>query len=179
MPSPITQLPTHLTDKEKRNVFATNRGWETEASGNDNPNAQREVLTALPQLATKIGDAEIQSVNWTVNSSNVNQIDGGTLALEFVFNEEITGFENASIETTNETDSSRNVTLNFVEQDQNIARFEAPVAPNSVLTGDTIVLGDGAIISANGDTVVGFVGGAANTNIEPLVRQALPTLTIG
>ncbi len=80
----IETLPTHLTDAEKRNVFATNRGWEVQPGGNDNPNSQREVLTAIPQLATTLGAANIVSINWTKASSEVTQANGGTLALEFV-----------------------------------------------------------------------------------------------
>lgn len=152
----IETLPTHLTDAEKRNVFATNRGWEVQPGGNDNPNSQREVLTAIPQLATTLGAADIVSINWTKSSSDVTQANGGTLALEFVFNQEVSGLQNSTIEITNETDTDRNVVLTAVETNDNIARFEetVPAGTSDLDAGDSIKLADGATISSNGDTVI-------------------------
>lgn len=151
----IETLPTHLTDAEKRNVFATNRGWEVQPGGNDNLNSQREVLTAIPQLATTLGAATIVSINWTKASGEVTQANGGTLALEFVFNQEVSGLQNSTIEITNETDTDRNVVLTAVETNDNIARFEETVAAGTsdLDAGDSIKLADGATISSNGDTV--------------------------
>jgi hypothetical protein len=154
MPIPIETLPTHLTDAEKRNVFATNRGWEVQPGGNDNPNSQREVLTAIPQLATTLGAANIVSINWTKASSEVTQANGGTLALEFVFNQEVSGLQNSTIEATNETDPERNVVLTAVETNDNIARFENVVQANDLDANDNIKLADGAVISSNGDQVI-------------------------
>ena len=152
----IETLPTHLTDAEKRNVFATNRGWEVQPGGNDNPNSQREVLTAIPQLAKTLGAANIVSINWTKTSSEVTQANGGTLALEFVFNQEVSGLQNSAIEITNETDSERNVVLTAVETSDNIARFEnvVPAGTNDLDAGDNIRLADGTVISSNGDQVI-------------------------
>jgi hypothetical protein len=39
--------PKHLTDAEKNTATGTEAGWTVPAGGNDNPNADREVLVAI------------------------------------------------------------------------------------------------------------------------------------
>ena len=55
--------------QKKEECFATTRGWEikagTKASGNDNANAQPELLVAIGGLSTVLGAANLLSVDWT------------------------------------------------------------------------------------------------------------------
>jgi len=46
-----TNKPKHLTDAEKIDCYADNTGWTVAAGGNGNPNAQRETLVAIGDLA--------------------------------------------------------------------------------------------------------------------------------
>ena len=62
--------PKNLTTVEKRDVFANNSGWVrvagTAANGNDNANATPEVLVAIGELATSLGQATISSVSFEI-----------------------------------------------------------------------------------------------------------------
>ena len=62
--------PHFLTTVEKRDVYATAKGWTRAAGGNDNAAADREVLVAIRGLsgATKLGDASVSSFNWNVST---------------------------------------------------------------------------------------------------------------
>ena len=110
----ISDLPTHLTDAEKRRVFATNSGWAVQPGGNDNPDAQLEILSTIGELAKTLGPAVVKSINWKPGSGNYTQAAGGTIGIEVVFSEEVTGFENATLEVTNDTDPARNLNLPFL-----------------------------------------------------------------
>ena len=55
--------PKNLTTAQKKQVFANASGWVLEAgsalSGNDNTDADPEVLVAIGELSTSIGAADI------------------------------------------------------------------------------------------------------------------------
>tara|TARA_B110000438_G_scaffold293208_1_gene332673 strand:+ start:603 stop:1139 length:537 start_codon:yes stop_codon:yes gene_type:complete len=176
----ISDLPTHLTDSEKRRVFATNSGWAVQPGGNDNPDAQLEVLTAIPQLAATLGPAVVKSINWKPGSGNYTQAAGGTIGIEVVFSEEVTGFENATLEVTNDTDPARNLNLPFFVGDKNIVAFEATFDANGnvILTGDILRLPNGTVISPGGDTVLGFIFDPADLSLG-ILPETLPPITIG
>ena len=60
--------PKNLTTAEKRDVYATSSGWVrtpgTILTGNDNTSADPEVLVAIGELATSLGQATISSVRF-------------------------------------------------------------------------------------------------------------------
>ena len=64
--------PKNLTTAEKKEVFASTKGWVREAgsilSGNDNTSATPEVLVALRGLATKLGVADITSIDFNIKN---------------------------------------------------------------------------------------------------------------
>jgi hypothetical protein len=178
----LEDLPTHLTIDEKRNVFATDSGWETDSVGNDNPDAQREVLTAINQLATTLGPAVVKSINWKAGSGAYTKTAGGTIGLEFVFNEEVTGFSNTTAPVTNETDAGRSLTLDFVEVNDNIATFDItiPANSNSLDVADVISISSTDTLTLNGDTILGFNGGSASLDISAIDPSFFPSgITIG
>jgi hypothetical protein len=178
----LEDLPTHLTIDEKRNVFATDSGWEAPAGGNGNQNAQREVLTAIPQLATTLGPAVVKSINWKAGSGDYTKTAGGTIGLDIVFSEGVSGIANTTVPVTNETDAGRSLTLDFVEVNDNIATFDLtiPANSNSLDVADVIGISSTDVLSLNGDTVLGFGGGSSDLDLGSVDPDFFPTnITIG
>ena len=64
--------PKNLTTAEKKEVFASAKGWVREAgsilSGNDNTSATPEVLVALRGLAVKLGAADITEITFVTTA---------------------------------------------------------------------------------------------------------------
>jgi len=83
--------PKNLTTAEKKEVFATTAGWVREAgnasSGNDNANADPEVLVAIGGLTTSLGAATIDSVD--LNTTVADKSDGFTLSVTVRYNEAV------------------------------------------------------------------------------------------
>ena len=83
--------PKNLTTAEQKEVFANTKGWVREAgsaqSGNDNTNADPEVLVAIGDLTTSLGAATITSIDW--NISTFDKSDGGTLSATVRYNEAV------------------------------------------------------------------------------------------
>ena len=83
--------PKNLTTAEKKEVFASAKGWVREAgsilSGNDNTSATPEVLVALRGLATKLGAADITEIEWITTTADKSA--GFTLSARVRFNEAV------------------------------------------------------------------------------------------
>lgn len=83
--------PKNLTTAEKKEVFATTAGWVREAgnasSGNDNADADPEVLVAIGDLTTSLGAATIDSVD--LNTTVADKSDGFTLSVTVRYNEAV------------------------------------------------------------------------------------------
>ena len=178
----LSDLPTHLTKTEKRGVFATDSGWETAAGGNGNPNAQREVLTAINQLATTLGPVVVKSINWKAGSGAYTKVAGGTIGLEVVFSEGVTGINNLTVPVTNETAAGRSLTLGFSEVTDNIATFDITIPANSASlnVADVIGISSTDVLTLNGDAVLGFGGGSSNLDLGSIAPGQFPNnITIG
>ena len=87
--------PKFLTDAEKKLVFANSSGWVLEAgsesarfTGNDNPDAQPEVLVAIGGLATSLGAATITEIEFV--STAFDKSDGGNIDVRVRYNEQVT-----------------------------------------------------------------------------------------
>ena len=95
--------PKFLTDDQKDEIQATSSGWVIEAgssmTGNGNTSAQKEVLVAIRGLATKIGQATVDSVDW--NITTFDKSEGGTLSLTVRYNEAVTVTGNPTVAVTN------------------------------------------------------------------------------
>lgn len=95
--------PKFLTSDQKDEIQATSSGWVVEAgssmTGNGNTSAQKEVLVAIRGLATKIGNATVDSVDW--NITTFDKSAGGTLSLTVRYNEAVTVTGNPTIAVTN------------------------------------------------------------------------------
>lgn len=88
--------PKHLTDAEKREVYATEEGWvkRTAGTGGRAGRVHEEILVAIGDLAggtsatASLGTGTISSINW--NISAFDKSEGGTLSVTVNYNEEVT-----------------------------------------------------------------------------------------
>ena len=87
--------PKWLTAAEKKLTFATAKGWVFKKSDNH----QEEVLCAIGELATSIGQADITSIDWV--STAFDKSDGGTLSATVLFNEKVTVSGTPTLSVTN------------------------------------------------------------------------------
>ena len=85
--------PKNLTAAEKKNVFANASGWVRQAgtadNGNDNTSATPEVLVAIGDLSTSLGNATIDAVNFQVGQT-ISGAGGSSIVVEVHYNEQVT-----------------------------------------------------------------------------------------
>ena len=82
--------PKFLTDEQKKTCFATSSGWVLEngaLTGNDNPNADPEILVAIGDLTTSLGSADITEIEFI--STAFDQSAGGQIQVRVRFNEAV------------------------------------------------------------------------------------------
>ena len=83
--------PKWLTDAQKKEVFANASGWVVEAgssqTGNDNTDAQPEVLCCVGELSTGIGSADITEVEMVTTTADKS--DGFTISVRVRYNEPV------------------------------------------------------------------------------------------
>ena len=95
--------PKNLTTAEKKEVFANSSGWVREAgsalTGNDNTNADPELLVAISGLAVSLGAADVTEVEWITEEADKSA--GFTLSLRVRYNEAVTVTGSPTIAVTN------------------------------------------------------------------------------
>ena len=95
--------PKWLTTANKKEVYANNSGWVVEGgsaqTGNDNADAQPEVLCCVGDLATAVGAADIGAVEWITTSADKS--DGFPLSVRVRYNELVTVTGSPTLEVTN------------------------------------------------------------------------------
>ncbi len=83
--------PKWLTTAQKKEVFANASGWVREAgsalSGNDNTDADPEVLVAIGELSTSIGAADITEVEMVTTTADKSE--GFTISVRVRYNEPV------------------------------------------------------------------------------------------
>lgn len=142
--------PKWLTAEQKKNVYATDRGWvQLDGKGLE------EVIVAIGGLAggtsaaAGLGKATADYVNF-VNAS-YSAGGGGNLDVLVTFNERVTITGTPQINITNVTQGNAVITADYLSTSRNRVTFRvtnpAPVAQNDVLTvlGQPIALNGGAI----------------------------------
>lgn len=147
--------PKNLTTAEKKEVFATSKGWVREAgsilSGNDNTSATPEVLVAIGDLQTALGAADITSIDW--NISAFDKSDGGTLSVTARFNEAVDVTGTPQLTVVN--DQRANHTLSYASgTGTNELVFTLAIGAANAATnaGDVLSIGANAM-ALNGGTV--------------------------
>ena len=153
--------PKNLTTAEKKEVFASAKGWVREAgsilSGNDNTSATPEVLVALRGLAVKLGAADITEITFVTTAFDKSA--GGNIDVLVRFNEavDITGTPRVSITNGNQgSGSGRGPHLaNYLSgTGSNEITFRCTIAAANAATNadDVLVIGANAM-ALNGGTV--------------------------
>tara|TARA_B100001093_G_scaffold53996_1_gene45754 strand:+ start:289 stop:972 length:684 start_codon:yes stop_codon:yes gene_type:complete len=85
----VEAKPKHLSDAEKLNTYATEKGWVKKITGTGGRagRLQEEVLVAIGNLSTSLNLADITAIDWNIDS--FDKSDGGTLSVTVTFNEEV------------------------------------------------------------------------------------------
>ena len=147
--------PKNLTTVEKKEVYATSTGWVREAgsalSGNDNTNADPELLVAISGLAVSLGAADITEIEFVTTS--FSKAAGVTLTVDVRFNEEVDVTGTPQLTVVN--DNNANHTLSYASgTGSNELRFQLAIGANNAATdaGDELSIGTNAV-SLNGGTI--------------------------
>lgn len=174
--------PKWLTADQKEDVFANSSGWVVKAgstmTGNGNTSATPEVLVALGSLATSLGQATIDAVDWESTSFDVS--DGGTLKINVHYNEEITvaGASPLMYVANNQAGggSASSVTLTMdgsLPFTGEKLTFSATIgAGGSTIVADDVLSFAAQSIDLNGSTMVDAIGGG---NAERAISSAQAT----
>ena len=147
--------PKNLTTAEKKEVYATSTGWVREAgsalSGNDNTDADPELLVAISGLAVSIGAADITEIEFITTA--FDKSDGGTLQVRVRFNEEVDVTGTPQLTVVNDTNA--NHTLSYASgSGSNELVFSLTIAAGNAATDADDVLSIGAnAVSLNGGTI--------------------------
>lgn len=174
--------PKWLTADQKEDVFANSSGWVVKAgstmTGNGNTSATPEVLVALGSLATSLGQATIDAVDWESTAFDVS--DGGTLKVNVHYNEEITvaGASPLMYVANNQAGggSASSVTLTMdgsLPFTGEKLTFSATIgAGGSTIVADDVLSFAAQSIDLNGSTMVDAIGGG---NAERAISSAQAT----
>tara|TARA_B100000927_G_scaffold280198_1_gene264478 strand:- start:1707 stop:2297 length:591 start_codon:yes stop_codon:yes gene_type:complete len=174
--------PKWLTADQKEDVFANSSGWVVKAgstmTGNGNTSATPEVLVALGSLATSLGQATIDAVDWESTAFDVS--DGGTLKINVHYNEEITvaGASPLMYVANNQAGggSASSVTLTMdgsLPFTGEKLTFSATIgAGGSTIVADDVLSFAAQSIDLNGSTMVDAIGGG---NAERAISAAQAT----
>ena len=146
--------PKFLTDEQKKQCFATKSGWVLEngaLTGNDNPNADPEILVAIGELATSLGSADITEIEFITTAFDVSA--GGTIQVRVRFNEAVDVTGTPQLTVVN--DSRANHTLSYASgTGSNELVFSLTIAAGGGVIAEDDVLSIGANATAlNGGTI--------------------------
>jgi len=151
--------PKHLTDVEKREVYATEEGWvkKTTGTGGRAGRVHEEVLVAIGGLSggtsatASLGTGTISSINWNIDTFDKSV--GGTLSVTVNYNEEVTVTGTPQLTVVN--DAKANHTLDYsAGTGTNRLTFIEPIAGgnNATDAGNKLSIGANAM-GLNGGTV--------------------------
>lgn len=175
------------SDYNRRTIFANQSGWVmqagTPASGNDNTDAQEEVLVAIGNLAgstdtTGLRAPTITAMRFVVGSTattDFSAIEGtGEVQVEITYDEEVTVAGEPQVVVANGNESSAgqgNYTLTYVSSGSTANRLRFKKTSASLSVGDVLTLGGSNITLNSGtisDTVRGGTSQAASLDLSGL-----------
>jgi len=180
--------PKNLTTAEKKEVFATTAGWVREAgnasSGNDNANADPEVLVAIGGLTTSLGAATIDSVD--LNTTVADKSDGFTLSVTVRYNEAVdvdTSGGTPTIAVTNGNEGAGSGrgphTLSYASgTGTNELLFTLAIAAANAATNEDDVLSVGAQSVALNSGTIKDAGTATNAEVAISSAQGTAAGTV-
>ena len=147
-PDAVNNKPSHLTAEEKRDVYATEKGWTAPAGGNDNPAADREVLVAIGDLsggssATKgLQEATITSLRFTPGTTATTDHTAGggaTVTIEITWDEAVTVVGAPVMKVVNSGGGTHDCVYTVAGSTANKKVFK--VAGQTLATGNVLSLG--------------------------------------
>ena len=154
------------------------------SSGNDNASAQPEVLVALRSLATKIGQATVDTVEIVTTAMDASE--GGVLRVDVHYNEQVTVATAAPLMVVSNSQAGGGSAANFtltmdgtLPVTNDTLSFSVTVAGGGpVAAGDVLSVG-AQTINNNGGTMLDTVGGGnAERAISGAQGTAAGTLTV-
>ena len=140
--------PKFLTDEEKRNCYATDRGWTIPAGGN--PDGEREVIAAIGGLsgATNLVEASISSSRLVTTA--LGAAAGGDFSAEIIYNELVTVTGTPQVTVTS---TGANHTLNYLSgSGTNRLTFTSTIAADAAAENDVLTLGANSV-ALNGGAI--------------------------
>ena len=151
--------PKWLTTAEKKQVYASTRGWLQEPNnvrtGSDNASGQAEVLVAMRKLTTKLGAGTISSVDLVTTEWKVDE--GGTLTTLVRYNEAVDVVETGSgLKMNVENDSRTNLTLRYASgTGTNELTFTLVIAAanSAIQAGDVLSIPEEDLVKAGSTSV--------------------------
>ena len=174
--------PKYLTADQKEDVFANASGWVVKAgskmTGNGRTTADPEVLVAISSLATALGQATIDSVDFNLDSFDVSA--GGDIKVDVHYNEQVTvaGGSPLMVVTNGQqgSGSAANFTLTMdgtlpVTSDKLTFSTSVGAAAGTIGAGDVLSIG-AQTVDLNGGTMVDTIGGG---NAERAISAAQGT----
>ena len=174
--------PKYLTADQKEDVFANSSGWVVKPgstmTGNGNTNAKPEVLVALGSLATNLGQATIDAVDFAITSFDVSA--GGTISVDVHYNEKVTVATAAQLMVVTNSQAGGGSAANFtltmdgtlpVNSDKLTFSVSVGAAAGTVAAGDVLSIG-AQTVDLNGGTMVDTIGGG---NAERAISAAQGT----
>ena len=166
--------PKWLTTAQKKEVYANAEGGVGEAgsvmTGNDNTNADPEILVAIGGLATNIGAADVTEVEWITTTADKSA--GFTLSVRVRYNEAVTVTGSPTIAVTNGNQGSGSGrgphTLVYASgTGTNELTFSLAIAAANAATNEDDVLSIGAqnILKPGGATIKDTAGTASDSAV--------------
>ena len=175
--------PKYLIDDEdsdynRENSYATDGGWVmragTPANGNDNADADPEILVAIGELADTISGATITDARFIIGSTaatDFTAIEGtGVLELEITWDEAVTvdtsGGTPSIVVANNDASGAGqgNYTLSYVATGSTANRKRFKKTSASLSNTDVLTVG-GANIVLNSGTIKDTADGTTNSSL--------------
>ena len=166
--------PKWLTTAQKKEVYANAEGWVVEAgstmTGNDNTNADPEILVAIGGLATNIGAADVTEVEWITTAADKSA--GFTLSVRVRYNEAVTVTGSPTLAVTNGNQGSGSGrgphTLVYASgSGSNELVFSLAIAAGNAATNedDQLTIGAQNIAKPGGATIKDTAGTASDSAV--------------
>ena len=179
--------PKWLTTAQKKEVYANAEGWVVEAgstmTGNDNTNADPEILVAIGGLATNIGAADVTEVEWITTAADKSA--GFTLSVRVRYNEAVTVTGSPTLAVTNGNQGSGSGrgphTLVYASgSGSNELVFSLAIAAANAATNadDVLTIGAQNIAKPGGATIKDTAGTASDSAVAISAGQGTAAGTI-
>jgi len=112
--------PKWLTDAQKKEVYANESGWVVEGgstmTGNDNANAQAEILACIGDLDNRLSNATITEIELItpLAGGTFDKSAGGNISVRVRWNEKVTVTGTPHFIVNNKTSNARHQTCLYV-----------------------------------------------------------------